>query len=75
MDPVQKAVAQEAAGALHESARQHKKASAFHRRAAQKDMEALDKLRKACEALGLKLSVGTEGGSHGQHDGSTPHRH
>ena len=60
----QQAVAQ-AAGALRESARQHKRASANHRRAAQKDMEALRRLKMACDKAGIELSVEPEEGNHG----------
>lgn len=65
MENAQTAVAHEAARALRDSAVRHKRAAGFHRRAAQKDMEALSKLDAACKALGIGLSEGAQGGNHG----------
>lgn len=44
-----------AAQALQESARQHKRAANAHRRQARASAQALDELRRACEARGIKL--------------------
>lgn len=42
---------------LTQSARRHKQAAAFHRRAAQADMQAVDRLRAALARLGISLEV------------------
>ncbi|MDD5302032.1 MAG: hypothetical protein PHS14_02900 [Elusimicrobia bacterium] len=47
------------AGALREQVQMHKKAGRYHRRAAKDSME---KLRKFCEAHGIKFSVKEKGG-------------
>lgn len=60
------AVAAKAAGALKASANRHKRAAAFHRRAAKADMEALRELKEACERFGIKFSVEPLGGIHGE---------
>ena len=61
----QQAVAQ-AAGALREAARGHKRASTQHRRAAARLMGELDRLRTACAELGITLESGDhQGGGHG----------
>lgn len=55
MEAPQRAVAQDAARALRESAASHKRAAGMHRKAARRSMEALARLERACEALGIKL--------------------
>lgn len=61
------AIAQ-AAEALAESARCHKRASAFHRREARRCREQIERLRARCAEIGIKLEIGgePEGGDHGR---------
>ncbi len=62
----EQAVAQ-AAGALQESAKTHKRAAGMHRKSARKCMDALRQLRETCAALGIRLVVAEHpGGEHGQ---------
>jgi len=49
--------AQTVADGLLSSARTHKRAAAHHRRAAQQDMQALERLRFECARHGIRLVV------------------
>lgn len=51
------AIVAEAAKALRDSAGFHKRASAFHRRAARRDMERFTQLKAKCQKLGITLRV------------------
>ena len=53
----QAAAAANAARALKEAAKGHKRAQAFHRRGAQQCMKALADLKRDCAALGIQLIV------------------
>lgn len=48
-----------AVSALRASARRHKTAVAHHRRAAQADMVAADRLAEACRQLGIRFDTVT----------------
>jgi len=49
-----------AAAQLTASARRHKQAASQHRRAAQADMQAVERLRADCARLGIKLVLPSE---------------
>lgn len=53
----QVAAAAQAARALREMAKQHKRSQAFHRRGAQQCMKALSELEATFAALGIKLVI------------------
>ena len=57
MTQAQAHVATAAIEELTASARRHKQAAAQHRRAAQADMQAVERLRAVCAAHGIKLEV------------------
>lgn len=54
-----------AAADLHRFARNHKAAERAHRRMAQQGMEALERLRRDCEAAGIHLVIAPEAQTHG----------
>lgn len=53
----QAAAAANAARALKEAAKNHKRSQAFHRRAGQQCMKALAELEEQCKAFGIKLVI------------------
>lgn len=53
-----------AAAELRRFARNHKAAAAAHRRMAQQGMQALERLRRDCEAAGIHLVIAPEAQTH-----------
>lgn len=67
--PAATALLERAAADLHRFARNHKAAAAAHRRMAQQGMEALERLRRDCEAAGIHLVIApTEAQTHDRRD-------